>query len=637
MRRVLWLTCALTLGLGGGVSAEEGASLAAVKARLRGPQARIVNGVLDADHPTVGALLLGANPDTAGMWCSGTLVGCKTFLTAGHCVEGMSPGDFTVFLPSAGFFAVADIDLHPSYDFPVTDIAVLELSAPVNGIAPSRLNTTASPPAGTAGTVVGFGRAGGDEYDYGLKRRGAVETHACPTSSFYSGSVCWRFLPPLGPAGSNSNTCNGDSGGPLFVDLGAGEVVAGVTSGGTSGDCRASDLSYDTDVFQQLAFVQSAGGADLAATACGPLPQVGEPLARVVTADGALGAGTPQVTHAFDVAPGTTTLRVALTGSEDGGSDFDLYLRQGAPPTAAVYDCRDLGPNQFGYCEIAAPAAGAWYAQAVRASGAGAYHATITTFGRDCALPANDGLDCNDGNDCTNGDVCSAGACAGAPVSDGSSCDDGNDCTAPDLCTAGACGGAAVADGSACDDGDRCSQPDVCQSGTCSGSAPALSCKAPVLAGRSYFQLKDRSPNGGDRLVWKWLRGAQTVKAEFGDPGGATDYALCVYDQSGGVPQRIMALAIPAGGRWTELTSGWRYKDARLEAGGVYSVLLKEGADGAARVLVKGKAHPLAMPDLGLQQDDAVQVQLLNDTSCWGASYGSSLRNDAEQFKARGE
>src|SRR5439155_6360219 len=78
------------------------------------PRPRIVNGVLGADYPTVGALLDSSNFDSASMICSGTLIGCQTFLTAGHCVEGnLDPLHYSVFLQHAGFFAVAGVSLHP--------------------------------------------------------------------------------------------------------------------------------------------------------------------------------------------------------------------------------------------------------------------------------------------------------------------------------------------------------------------------------------------------------------------------------------------------------------------------------------------------------------------------------------------
>ena len=70
--------------------------------------------VATTDYPASGALLDGANGAAAAVLCSGTLIGCGKFLTAGHCVDGsLDPADYTVFFQHAGFFAVASIARHP--------------------------------------------------------------------------------------------------------------------------------------------------------------------------------------------------------------------------------------------------------------------------------------------------------------------------------------------------------------------------------------------------------------------------------------------------------------------------------------------------------------------------------------------
>ncbi len=323
--------------------------------RLPTTDPRIVNGVLTGAYPTVGALLRGPSADEADTWCSGILIGCSTFLTAGHCVEGRTPGDFQVFLPNAGIFAVTSLAQHPSYDFPAGDVAVLKLATAVQGVAPSGIETSAAVPFGTPGVIVGYGRAGDPLFDYGLKRSGNVTTAACstiPSPGSDTTSVCWNFLTPKGPPGSNSNTCNADSGGPLFVDLGFGSRVAGVTSGGSAASCQPTDHSYDARVYNYRTFIQTQGGADLANTTCGSGPQVGDPGATVVTIDGTVSSLSPDATESFAVLSDTTLLRVAMNAVDDGASDFDLYVKAGSPPTTSNADCTKEGPNQFAVCEF---------------------------------------------------------------------------------------------------------------------------------------------------------------------------------------------------------------------------------------------------------------------------------------------
>lgn len=603
------------------------------------PQPRIVNGVLTGDYPTAGALLRGTNADTASAWCSGTLIGCSTFLTAGHCVDGRSASEFQVFLPHAGIFPVVSIAQHPSFDFPAADVAVLKLGVAVDGVAPTAIGTSAAPPSGTPGVIVGYGRSGDPLFDYGLKRAGNVVTAPCssiPPPGSDITSVCWNFNNPQGPPGSNSNTCNADSGGPLFVDLGAGLRVAGITSGGSSNSCLPTDHSYDASVFTYRAFIQTEGGADLSNTRCGSGPQVGESGTTVLTADGTVSSGSPQATYSFQVPSGIPRLRIAMNAVDDGISDFDLYVKAGSAPTISVYDCARFGQNQFGVCEFSAPASGTWHVLVNRYSGAGTYQLTITEFATGCAVPGSDGSPCDDHNPCTSSDACQAGACGGTPVGNGTPCNDGNVCTAPDTCQSGACSSSPVANGTPCDDGDPCSRPDTCQVGSCAGTAPALTCKvaAPIAA---LLAIENRSPDTRDRLAWTWRKGAATTLSDFGTPTSTTPYTLCLYDSVAGAPQRRLTRPIPPGSRWKAATRGFRYRDSTSSAGGIQSIVLTEGVAGRSSIQLRGKGQLLGLPGLPLTKQPSVIIQLLNDTTCWSSTYSTIQSNDGVRFKAKND
>lgn len=383
------------------------------KPRLR---PRIVNGTFTAAFPSTGLLLAGGDAASASASCSGTLIGCNTFLTAAHCVcdtigadcQGAGapdPAQSLVFFQHVGFVPVASIAVHPDYDFPVADVAVVTLGTTVNGIAPTPINETLTAP-GLAGTIVGFGRSGGASYDYGLKRVGNVTTAACTGGVSDVTSLCWTFT------GSGANTCNGDSGGPLFVDLGSGPVVAGITSGGDSGTCLATDHSYDVNVAHYAPYIAALAGPDLAATSCGPLPHAGDAGTAVMSAQGTLSSVNTSRTHAFPVTAGTGLLRVTMNAVDNGVADFDLYVRAGAPPTTTTFDCKQNGGNQYGSCDVPANA-GTVYAMVDRFDGAGAYQVTVTAF--DVAAPT-----CGNGV-WESGEACDGvhtGSCHGACASD---------------------------------------------------------------------------------------------------------------------------------------------------------------------------------------------------------------------------
>jgi hypothetical protein len=368
------------------------------------PQPRIVNGVLSTAYPTTVAVLFGndpIDPTDVTTECSGVLVGCQTVLTAAHCVcpdqtdtasaciaAGLAdPSTLSVFLQHAGVFPVASITINPSYQFGVSsDIAILKLATPVSGIAPSHINTTQAPAAGTTGIIVGFGLSIDTTGDSGLKRAGKVVTARCQPPIPNSTNVCWDFVNPIGPVGEDSNTCNGDSGGPLFINFGAGDQVAGLTSGGEP-TCAPNSISWDTSVFNDRAFVQTEAGADLDNASCGDLPQVGQPGTEIIANSGNVSAAQQESRSTFQVPAGTRLLRVALNGADADTSahpvtlnDFDLYIKAGSPPTTTDFDCSDIGAAPYGFCEITNPAAGTWNVLVDRVEGAGTYQVTATTF-----------------------------------------------------------------------------------------------------------------------------------------------------------------------------------------------------------------------------------------------------------------
>jgi hypothetical protein len=345
-------------------------------------QPRIVNGVLTSGFASTGALLRGSDAGAAGSWCTGTLIGCGTFLTAAHClVRDPMPANYKVFLMHGGVAAADEIIVHPDYD-PETasaDVAVVKLAAPVSGIAPTALNHGGPVPAGTAGTICGFGRTGGLRFDPGLKRVGVVRTAPCAGAFAGGGFLCWDFDAPVGVPGEDSNTCNADSGGPLFVRRDGAVVVAGITSGGMRSDCLAGDHSYDADVHAYRAWIESIADDDLARGTCGDIAPVGSPGAAVQAAAGTLDANAPEQVYEFDVAPGTLLLRVAMNAHDDNESDFDLVVAPGSAPSSSG-GCTQDGDGQYAFCEFQSPNPGPWHAVVRHVSGAGPFQVTATTF-----------------------------------------------------------------------------------------------------------------------------------------------------------------------------------------------------------------------------------------------------------------
>jgi polyhydroxybutyrate depolymerase len=227
----------------------------------------------------------------------------------------------------------------------------------------------------------------------------------------------------------------------------------------------------------------------------------------------------------------------------------------------------------------------------------------------------------------------------------------GNRCLDPsELCDNGSFGGGDCC-ASSCDAFLGCPACEACDPGlgACTG-APRAPCRSSILPEKTKLILKDQSPDDGDRVVWRWVKGAATATGDFGDPVGTDDYALCVYDESAGGTDLLFRAEAPAGGTcgarpcWKTLAGGgFRYSDAETTPDGLRTVLLRPGAGGAAKAIVKGRGanlsnRPAGLPSLPLALP--VRVQLHGEHGeCWEAAYGPAgvQVNDAARFKASGE
>jgi hypothetical protein len=302
------------------------------------------------------------------------------------------PKGYLVFFQNAGFFDIKDIHW-PKDDYKkgesYADIAMLTLARPVEGIAPISLNRVASPINGSSGDIVGFGRTGGDNYDYGIKREGPVITAVCQSSVAHQKLLCWNFGAKIMKDNKGvtkvraSNTCHGDSGGGLFMWEREGQrsvqKIVGTTVAGIQDNCLEGDHSYDTDVFAHLAWIEGVGEGHLTENACGTMEHLD--IDRHVLADLAILSETlAEKTYTIDVPAGLLSLRVSMNGEDDGSgkNDFDLYVIPGAQPDINRVACSEAGPGQFAFCEVAHPEPGPWTIVVLRKKGEGLAQVTVT-------------------------------------------------------------------------------------------------------------------------------------------------------------------------------------------------------------------------------------------------------------------
>ena len=198
-----------------------------------------------------------------------------------------------VFFQHLGFVFASSVAVNPDFDvFVRSDEAVITLASNVTGIAPARINTVAEPALGTLADVVGFGSIGDPVpanagRRAGILRRGDVVTSGCsgvPDPSH----VCFSFENPIGPAGTDSSTCFGDSGGPMFAPIsGLGTAVIGVASGVSNQTCRPPTVpstptspSITTGSWAPRAETSRRCSAPRSPPRSGPTPRLPSPRTR---------------------------------------------------------------------------------------------------------------------------------------------------------------------------------------------------------------------------------------------------------------------------------------------------------------------------------------------------------------------
>lgn len=206
-------------------------------------RAQIVGGSMDEGDPAVVAVSLGARQP----FCTGTLVGPRTVLTAAHCIFAFGrSGTYSVLFGTRTLQPTRRVDVveqltAPSYDGFAHDLGLLRLAAPITDVSPLALN--ASPlSAGDIGRTVrhvGFGiddaQAGTGE---GTKRQVSFPLRQVLPWAIESGA-------------EGQQTCSGDSGGPALMagTDGSAESIVGTVSYGDQACAQAGyDARVDVDI-----------------------------------------------------------------------------------------------------------------------------------------------------------------------------------------------------------------------------------------------------------------------------------------------------------------------------------------------------------------------------------------------------
>jgi trypsin len=206
------------------------------------PANAIINGSAAAEgaYPFMAAIT-----DPSGFaYCGGTVIAASWVLTAAHCVVDETASNVRVVtgrtnLSNTGqgqVIAVSQIVVEPKYDGSAWDAALLHLASPTTS-APIRLAAASDDYLEAAGTTVRVTGWGDQTPTLGLLATDqlrevdlqVVSDSECATTNFglnAATSVCAAAL--------LKDSCNGDSGGPLFSTTAPIRTQIGIVSYGTS-------------------------------------------------------------------------------------------------------------------------------------------------------------------------------------------------------------------------------------------------------------------------------------------------------------------------------------------------------------------------------------------------------------------
>ncbi len=173
--------------------------------------------------------------DGSRKYCTATFIGRNVLLSAAHCLKS-DAGEARTFeaelakgYVSLGGFVIPD-DFDPEVIDETNDIALLFFRK-AQDYPYLNITTEAQPIVGETAIIAGFGK---EEYERAVLslKAGEAAIYRATDSGIYT------FF-----TGAGSNTCRGDSGGPLLIEREGSWVIAGVTSNSTNSLCGIGDTS----------------------------------------------------------------------------------------------------------------------------------------------------------------------------------------------------------------------------------------------------------------------------------------------------------------------------------------------------------------------------------------------------------
>ena len=246
-------------------------------------------GGIAQDHIEVSAApVIGGTAVPAGKWpdavavvgaqgsCTGTLIAEDIVLTAGHCAEaGLTQviANTTNYTAGGGVRAqIASITAYPNWQT-TFDVAVVKLATPITGVTPRAVGAGCTFQGFSNNMMVhlvGFGLTDTAGQGNNSTLREATAPVTDPTCA--SGNGCSTGAAPAGEfiaGGNGTDSCFGDSGGPVYLDTPRGTMVIAAVSRGLDNSptpCGGGGIYVRTD--KVLQWIEQTAGKPVAKDSC---------------------------------------------------------------------------------------------------------------------------------------------------------------------------------------------------------------------------------------------------------------------------------------------------------------------------------------------------------------------------------